>query len=111
MHLNGPRRDDVRSGACAVRAGPIDDVVALFPMTPWSTKACRGRGTGEIRAAQEGRASLYQYTTEVFGTHPTDEDEYLVTGRIEGNFPGGSADLRWGFTLAGDRITPLHIAP
>lgn len=41
----------------------------------------------------------------------TGEDEYLVTGSLEGNFPGGTAKLNWRFTLAGDRIRHLHIAP
>jgi len=40
----------------------------------------------------------------------TGEDEYLVTGSLEGNFPGGTAKLNWRFTLAGDRIRHLHIA-
>ena len=39
------------------------------------------------------------------------DDEYIVTGRLEGNFPGGTAALRWRFALAGDLIRRLHIAP
>ena len=47
----------------------------------------------------------------LLGADRTGEDEYLVTGRIDGNFPGGTAALKWRFTLAGDRIKRLHIAP
>ena len=69
------------------------------------------RGAHEIRAWREGPVAKYQYTTELFGTDRAGEDEYLVTGRIDGNFPGGTAALKWRFTLAGDRIVRLHIAP
>ena len=31
----------------------------------------------------------------------------MVTGRLTGDFPGGTADLRWDFTVAGDRVTRL----
>ena len=44
-------------------------------------------------------------------TERTGEDTYLVTGRLTGNFPGGTADLRWRFTVAGDLIRRLEIAP
>ena len=90
----------------------IDAIVALF--TEDAVVVDEGktwRGIGKIRAWREGPASLYQYTTEVFDTNATGEDEYLVTGRLEGNFPGGTAELKWRFTLAGDRISHLHIAP
>jgi ketosteroid isomerase-like protein len=90
----------------------IDAIVALF--TEDAVVVDEGktwRGIGKIRAWREGPASLYQYTTEVFDTNAAGEDEYLVTGRLEGNFPGGTAELKWRFTLAGDRISHLHIAP
>jgi hypothetical protein len=38
-------------------------------------------------------------------------DQHLVTGRRTGDFPGGTADLRWDFTVAGGRITRLVVAP
>ena len=42
---------------------------------------------------------------------PTGEDRYRAIGRLEGNFPGGTAQLHWDFTLAGDLIRRLEIAP
>jgi hypothetical protein len=39
------------------------------------------------------------------------KDRYRATGRIDGNFPGATADLKWDFTIAGDRISRLEIAP
>jgi ketosteroid isomerase-like protein len=90
----------------------IDGVVALF--TDDAVVIDEGQtwqGVSEIRAWQQGPASLYEYSTELFATDLAGENEYLVTGRIDGNFPGGTADLKWRFTLAGDRISRLHIAP
>jgi ketosteroid isomerase-like protein len=95
---------DARRDIDAVVALFSDDAVVVDEGETW-------RGISEIRAWRQGPASRYQYTTEVFDTERTGEDEYLVTGRLEGNFPGGTAELAWGFTLAGDRIRHLHIAP
>jgi hypothetical protein len=36
---------------------------------------------------------------------------FLVTGRIAGDFPGGTADLRWDFRVSGEQITRLVVAP
>jgi ketosteroid isomerase-like protein len=90
----------------------IDAIVALF--TADAIVVDEGqtrRGTTEIRDWQEGPASQYQYTTEVLSGESTNGDRYVVTGRLEGNFPGGTADLTWQFTLAGDLISRLQIAP
>lgn len=35
----------------------------------------------------------------------------VVTGRLEGDFPGSPVVLRYFFTLAGDRIASLEIRP
>jgi uncharacterized protein (TIGR02246 family) len=95
---------DARRDTDAVVALFTDDAEVVDEGDTW-------RGTNGIRAWREGPASRYRYTTEVFDTDRTDADEYLVTGRIEGDFPGGSAGLRWRFTVTGDRISRLHIAP
>jgi len=39
------------------------------------------------------------------------EDRYLVTGRLDGDFPGGTAVVRFDFTLANGLISRLQIAP
>jgi hypothetical protein len=36
---------------------------------------------------------------------------YLVGGTLAGNFPGGTVKLTWRFTVAGDSIRRLDIAP
>jgi hypothetical protein len=68
-------------------------------------------GTTRTRDRREGPAARYQYTTEVTGIRATAADQFLATGRLTGNFPGGTADLNRQFTLAGDRIGRLEIAP
>jgi hypothetical protein len=90
----------------------IDAIVALFTedATVVDERETRS-GTAAIRAWREGPASKYTYTTEVTGGETAGSDRYVVTGRLAGNFPGGTADLRWDFTLAGDRIARLVIAP
>ena len=69
------------------------------------------RGTTEIRSWRAGPAVKYSYTTEVFGAEPAGADRYVVSGRLTGDFPGGTADLRFDFTIAGDLIGRLVIAP
>ena len=90
----------------------VEAIVALFSGD--ATVVDEGearRGKAEIRAWQLGAASKYEYDTEVFSGEALGADRYLVTGRLTGNFPGGTADLRWDFTLAGDLISRLVIAP
>jgi hypothetical protein len=90
----------------------IDSIVALF--TDDATVIDEGEtrhGTMEIRAWQAGPASQYTYTTDVLGTDALSADRFVVTGRLTGNFPGGTAALKWHFTVAGDRISQLVIAP
>jgi ketosteroid isomerase-like protein len=95
---------DARRDIDAILALFTDDAVVVDEGETW-------RGIDKIRAWREGPASRYNYTTEVFGTDRTSEDEYLVTGRLEGNFPGGTVELKWRFNVAGDRIRHMHIAP
>ena len=66
-------------------------------------------GTAQIRGWREGVASKYQYTTQVRDTKRFDEESYLVTGRLTGNFPGGTAELTWRFTIHNGLISRLEI--
>ena len=88
----------------------IDAIVALF-----SDDAVVGdegqtyHGREAIRGWREGAASVYQYTTQVDNTKHFDAESYLVTGRLTGNFPGGTAALQWRFTVQNDLISRLEI--
>ncbi len=90
----------------------IESIVGLFAED--ATVIDEGeerRGLTEIRAWQTGAASEYTYTTEITGVEALGPDRYLVSGRLTGNFPGGTADLKWDFRIAGQEITRLVIAP
>jgi hypothetical protein len=43
--------------------------------------------------------------------HRTAEIRAWQAGRLTGSFPGGTADLKWDFTVAGQHVTRLTIAP
>jgi hypothetical protein len=90
----------------------IESIVGLFAedATVIDEKEER-HGTADIRAWQTGAASKYTYTTEITGSQALGADRYLVTGRLTGDFPGGTADLNWDFTIADQHITRLIIAP
>jgi ketosteroid isomerase-like protein len=90
----------------------IDAIVALF--TDHAIVVDEGQtwtGREAIRAWQNGPASRYRYITEVASITPEGENGYHATGRLEGNFPGGTAHLNWDFTFDGDLIGRLEIAP
>jgi ketosteroid isomerase-like protein len=68
-------------------------------------------GRDAIRAWREGSASTYTYTTELTGAETLAPDRYLVHARLNGDFPGGTVDLRWDFTIEDGLIKNLVIAP
>ncbi|MFK0263624.1 hypothetical protein ACIQU1_20125 [Streptomyces angustmyceticus] len=45
------------------------------------------------------------------GAQQTDATRYIATQHLEGNFPGGSIDLRYQFTLRDGLIERLVIEP
>ena len=90
----------------------IDSIVGLFSDNATVVDEGETRhGTIEIRAWQTGPASQYTYTTDVLSADALTADRFVVTGRLTGNFPRGTAELKWDFTVAGDRISQLVIAP
>jgi len=88
----------------------IDAIVALF--SDEAVVVDEGQtyhGSEAIRGWREGAASAYQYTTQLIDTKRFDAESYLVTGRLTGNFPGGTAELQWRFTVQNDLISRLEI--
>jgi len=68
------------------------------------------RGRDAVRAwAAEARA-LYSFRAEPRSFEPA-PDGGVVTAHVTGTFPGGRADLRYAFRLAGDLIQTLEITP
>jgi hypothetical protein len=68
-------------------------------------------GIGEIERWLGRAATEFTYTTELTGAQQTDATRYVATHHLEGNFPGGTVDLRYRFTLRGDLVERLVIEP
>ena len=67
------------------------------------------RGASQIRAWRENVASAYEYTTELRGVEDAGQGTYIARVHLQGNFPGGTVDLRYRFTIDGDTIRSLEI--
>lgn len=66
-------------------------------------------GRNAIEAWKAATATKYRYTVELLSI-VADGDRCVVTGHLEGDFPGGSVDLRYIFELKGELIAALEIA-
>ncbi|OZM76807.1 nuclear transport factor 2 family protein [Pseudonocardia sp. MH-G8] len=69
------------------------------------------RGRDEIRTWMGRAAGEYTFTTEFTGATTIDETQVDVLQHLEGNFPGGVADLHFRFTSSGPAISRLVIEP
>jgi ketosteroid isomerase-like protein len=68
-------------------------------------------GHDEIRRWRETVTSRFTYTVTVLGSEEVSPDEWVVRVRLDGNFPGGTARLRFRLTLRDGLISQLTIAP
>ena len=109
-------------------AEPVDlppPVAAYFAADATSAEAVAGCFTDgavviDERQEYRGRAAIarwkvatsakFRYSVERLGARIS-ADETTVTGRVSGDFPGSPVDLRYRFTLEGDKIARLEIAP
>ena len=69
------------------------------------------RGTDEVLGFLRDAGAEFTYTTELIGAQRIDDAHWVATNRLEGDFPGGVAELRYRFTMDGDSIAELVIAP
>lgn len=67
------------------------------------------RGRQAARGWISGASREYSYTTTVL-TSETGGGATVVTARLEGDFPGGRADLSYRFLLSGEHISALTIS-
>lgn len=96
----------------AHRNRDVDGAVAAFADEATVTdEGTTRRGVAEIRDWLTNAASEYTYTSELTGTRRIDDDHWVATHHLEGDFPGGVVDLHYDFTLQDDRIQHLTIAP
>jgi hypothetical protein len=68
-------------------------------------------GPEEIRAWLARSATEFTYTIEMIGAAKNDDNHYDVVHHLEGNFPGGTVDLHFRFTLRDGKIARLVIEP
>lgn len=66
-------------------------------------------GTADIRTWLDRSAREYTYTIELTGAEKIDDEHYTAINHLEGDFPGGVADLHFRFTLREGRIARLVI--
>lgn len=69
------------------------------------------RGTAEVRQFLARAGTAYRYTTRLVGVQRVDDARWVVTCRLEGDFPGGVVDLRYRFVLSEALVAELVIAP
>jgi ketosteroid isomerase-like protein len=96
----------------AHKARDIDN--ALSHYTDDATVTDEGNtysGRDQIREWLQRSASEYSYTVELTGAEQTDNDHYVATHHLEGDFPGRVVDLRFQFALRDGRIAQLTIEP
>jgi hypothetical protein len=81
--------------------------------TPDATVTDEGRtytGIDEILAWRNAVAAAYTYTTKVTGIRSEGDGRWVVRVHLEGDFPGGVADLDQDFLVRDERIAVLVIA-
>lgn len=96
-----------------------DADTALRAFTPTAVVVDDGRtyrGTAQIRTFLTEAGAPFRYTTTLVGAERAGDERagdvrWIATHRLEGDFPGGVADLRYRFAMEGDRIATLVIAP
>lgn len=69
------------------------------------------RGIDEILAWLNSAGTEYTFTTDFVGATVADPARIDVVQHLEGNFPGGVADLHFRFTTDGALISRLVIEP
>ena len=68
------------------------------------------RGRAAIARWKAEASAKYRYTSAPL-TSAVSEATVTVTARLTGNFPGSPIELRYRFTLEGEKIARLEIAP
>lgn len=69
------------------------------------------RGEEEVGEFLRGAGAEFTYTTELIAARRIDDHRWTATNRLEGDFPGGVTELDYRFTMVGDLIAELVIAP
>lgn len=91
-----------------------DTPAVTATLTPEATITDEGQtyqGIPAIEGWLKRVASEYTYTTTLVAAELNSADHYTAVQHLEGDFPGGTVDLRYRFTLHHGLIRHLTIAP
>ncbi|MFJ3799505.1 nuclear transport factor 2 family protein [Streptomyces sp. NPDC090088] len=91
-----------------------DTTAAARILTPQASVTDEGRthtGIPSITDWIANAASEFTYTTTPVAAMRTGTHRFTLIQHLEGDFPGGSVDLDYRFTLEGALISGLVIAP
>jgi ketosteroid isomerase-like protein len=103
--------DTIKTFMTALDARAVDQALATLTTDAVVTDEGHDyKGHDEIRAWVATAAAEYTYTTAFTGATTT-EAGVDVGQHLEGNFPGGVADLHYRFTLDGTVISRVVIEP
>jgi ketosteroid isomerase-like protein len=94
----------------AANRGDIEALARCF--TPEGTVVDEGhtyRGRDEIIRWRQELDSKWEYTSTVTGSRPVGDGRFIVSVLVEGNFPGGRAELTYSFSVDGELLTALTI--
>jgi hypothetical protein len=91
------------TGAEAVARCFTDGALVIDERQEYRGRAAIGRWKAQASAKSHN-------TTRPLAFHVSG-GEITVTGRVTGNFPGSPVELQYRFTLEGDKIARLEIAP
>jgi hypothetical protein len=93
-------------------AGRRQSLLASFaPDASVTDEGIRHEGRSAIEGWLSTAASEYTYTTTLLGQRRDDPERWVVLARLDGNFPGGVAELKYRFRIRGGEIADLVIAP
>ena len=67
------------------------------------------RGHDQIVGWRQSLASTWEYTSALRRVEPAGPGEWNASVHIEGNFPGGQADLTYSFIVVDDKVSALSI--
>jgi len=94
----------------AHNTGQTDDFTALFVADAVVHDEDREHRGAAIKGWIDKAIAQYKPQAEVLDTAASG-DELTVTAQVSGTFPGSPVRLRYHFTLKGNRIVALRIAP
>ncbi|MGY1822935.1 nuclear transport factor 2 family protein [Geodermatophilus sp. SYSU D00079] len=102
----------IRGYLAAHAARDVDAALSAFSATAVVVDQGQTfRGTEEVRGFLRGAGTEFTYTIELLGAQRLADERWVATNRLEGDFPGGVAELDYRFTMDGDLIAELVIAP